>query len=307
MQARILDFDASLTRQPSLQTALAAGTARRLEFRDLAAGMRLVARRDALKTLHSRLAEDERLHAARPCVDFYGSGDFHHVTAALLARFSEPLTVVHVDNHPDWVSWPRTFNCGGWINRALELPNVRRVITLGPCSRDLDWPELRLGNLQALASGRLELYPWRHEPSRVLGHYGVGRSHATQNRRIVWRNLADERWDLFVKGLIDAIPTDAVYVTIDKDAFSPTEAATNWDQGEMPLDHVLAVVAQLARSKRVVGADVCGDYSPPIFATIGRATLSWLDRGRGSREPPNAAALNDATNARLLGAFARCA
>ena len=77
-----------------------------------------------------------------------------------------------------------------------------------------------------------------------------------------------------VDGLIDAIPTDAVYVTIDKDAFSPTEAATNWDQGEMPLDHVLAVVEQLARSKRLVGADVCGDYSPPIFATLPRKTWS---------------------------------
>ena len=307
MQVRILDLDASLMAQPTLCAALDQGGVRRLWLRDLAAQLRIVARRDTLAELRRRLTEDDRAHPAQPRVDFFGSGDFHHLTAVLLASFREPLTVIHIDNHPDWVRWPRTFNCGGWINRALELPHVRRIITLGPCSDDLSLPELKFANLQALAAGRLELYPWRHAPSRVLGHYGSGASHASGGGHLTWRSLVGESWDRFLDGLIDRIPTEAVYVTIDKDALASPEAVTNWDQGEMPLDCVLSIIESVSRKRRLAGADVCGDYSPPLFTGLGRAFLSWLDRGSGPRVPQNAAALNDATNARLLEAFMRCA
>ena len=307
MQVRILDVDASLMAQPTLCAALAQGGAHKVELRDLARHLRIVARRGTLTELRRRLALDELAHGAGPCLDFFGSGDFHHITAVLLERFREPLTVIHIDNHPDWVRWPRTFNCGGWINRALELPHVRRIITLGPCSDDLSLPELKLANLQALAAGRLEVYPWRHAPSRVLGSYGSGASYANRGWHLLWRTLADESWEHFVSGLLDRIPTDAVYVTIDKDALASPEAVTNWDQGEMPLSHVLAIINRLSETRRLIGADVCGDYSPPLFKSLGRALLSWFDRGSGPVVPRNAAALNDVTNARLLQAFTRYA
>src|SRR5689334_23066956 len=131
MQARVLDLDASLLGQPGLLAAIERGQVRCLSLRDIADRLRIVANRAALRELERRIALDDHARAAEPCVNFVGSGDFHHVTAVLLARFAEPLTVIHVDNHPDWVAWPRNFNCGGWVNRALELPTVERVITLG--------------------------------------------------------------------------------------------------------------------------------------------------------------------------------
>src|SRR5258708_2077040 len=57
----------------------------------------------------------------------YGSGDFHYLAAVLLRRVAEPATVVSFDNHPDWDIRPPYWACGGWVNRALALPNVRRV------------------------------------------------------------------------------------------------------------------------------------------------------------------------------------
>lgn len=56
----------------------------------------------------------------------FGSGDFHHVTALRLRRISEPIVLVSFDNHPDWDVRPPKWGCGGWVNRALELPQVRQ-------------------------------------------------------------------------------------------------------------------------------------------------------------------------------------
>ena len=61
----------------------------------------------------------------------YGSGDFHHLTGLWLRSTREPVTLVSFDNHPDWDVRPPRWCCGGWINRALELPHVRQVGDLG--------------------------------------------------------------------------------------------------------------------------------------------------------------------------------
>lgn len=307
MRIRLLDLDASLTEQPALREAVERGHATCIGLRDLAPRLRIVASRNALRELQQRLNAEESEGVGATSVDFFGSGDFHHITAVLLARFREPLTVIHIDNHPDWVRWPRTFNCGGWVNRAIELPHVRRIITLGPCSDDLKWPELKMANLAALSRGDLELYPWRHAPSRVFGQYGAGPSFTSRAGHLVWRTLADEPWETFLEWLVDRIPTDAVYLTLDKDALSVSEAVTNWDQGEMRVDHVLALLARLTNARRLVGADVCGDYSSPRHCGSGRSLLAWLDRGAGAPIAPERLALNGAANARLVDTFMRCA
>ena len=56
----------------------------------------------------------------------YGSGDFHHLSALWIRRVKRPLMVISFDNHPDWDIRPPKWCCGGWVNRALELPHVKR-------------------------------------------------------------------------------------------------------------------------------------------------------------------------------------
>jgi arginase family enzyme len=71
-----------------------------------------------------------------------GSSDFHHVTALLVQQLdqsgSQPFTIVQFDNHPDWVRFKGGLHCGSWVNRALSHPNVRKVVTIGVTSNDLN-------------------------------------------------------------------------------------------------------------------------------------------------------------------------
>jgi arginase family enzyme len=307
MRVRVIDLDGSVAAQEPMRSLCEAGDAVLVPSRELAPSLRILATRRAMRRLLETVAaadeNDARGKVARGKVTFYGSGDFHHLTAGLLSRVDVPVTVIHFDNHPDWVSFPPTFNCGAWVNRALELANVVRVITIGPCSDDLVRPEFKSANLRAVCEGRIEIYPWRHAPSRVWGRYAVGASGRQDGNRIFWRNLANESWIDFLDELTARIPTPAVWITIDKDVLRPGDAVTNWDQGEMSLDHLLGAIAKIGSHRKIVGADVCGDYSPPVFADPFRRMLAHFDHPKAPTAPPGVS-VNASTNAVLSSALA---
>ncbi|MDA8229846.1 MAG: hypothetical protein M0006_00750 [Magnetospirillum sp.] len=160
------------------------------------------------------------------------------------------------------------------------------------------WPQFKGANLAVLASDRFELHPWRLPPSRVVGRIAPGRDHRTSGRSILWRNLAGLDWRDFIEDLANRLPTANVYVTIDKDVLHPGEAVTNWNQGEMRIDHIADCLSALARRRRIVGLDVCGEFSPPRFRHWGKRILAHLDQP----PPPRThdPSVNDAANARLL-------
>lgn len=304
MRLQVIDLDGSITRQEPLRRRIDAGEASCIDAMDLAARLRIVASRDARTRLLARLAAAEG-EGSGPPVYFYGSGDFHHLAALLLGAVTEPVTVVHFDNHPDWVRFPATVNCGAWVNRALELPNVRKVVTIGPCSGDLVRPEWQFANLRAVAEERIALYPWRHAPSRVWGRYGKAASFRQEEGHLHWRNLADEDWTDFLDDLVATIPTKAVWLSIDKDVLGRGEALTNWDQGELPLGHLLAAIERVADARRIVGIDVCGDWSEPRFSDPFRATLAYFDHPPLLSPSSEELAVNARVNAELIDCFTR--
>ena len=61
------------------------------------------------------------------------------------------------------------------------------------------------------------------------------------------------------------ITTRNVYITIDKDVLSHSDALTNWDQGKMPLDALLSALRHILAHHHAVGIDVNGDYSRPHY------------------------------------------
>ena len=259
----VIDLDGSVAGQDPLRRRIDAEASTRIDAADLASSLRILATRRAMDVLVGRLrasaASDEE-----PSVTFYGSGDFHHVTAALLAGVRRDVTVIHFDNHPDWVRFPPTFNCGAWVNRALELPQVKRVVTIGPCSADLVRPELQFANLTAVSDGRIVLYPGGTRPrasgAAIAMASRIARRETTFSR---WRNLADEDWAAFLDELVAALPTRAIWLTIDKDVLGSARHSPTGTRARCRSRSSSRPSNNWRRSCEIVGVDVCGDYSPP--------------------------------------------
>ena len=282
---RILDTDSSVD-AAALTAAAPWASAARIDLRDLGPALRLWSRRRNIDAARGRIAAAPD---PRPSINFLGSGDFHHLATLLIERVGESFTVLHFDNHPDWVRLAPRWHCGSWVNQVLALPNVQRVVTVGVCSDDLVDPWRKGGNLPALHSGRLALFPWKHEPSRVPRRIADGPGHVWRDGYIHWRKLAEAPLPDAIDTVLAAIPTEAIWITIDKDVLPEREALTNWDQGQMPLAALLAMLRAVGQRKRFLGADICGEYSPPRHA-------NWLKRIEARMDQPE----RNATDSRRI-------
>jgi len=313
MRLELIHLDDALTGQRAFLDACAVRGAASLDLRREGRRVRLWGYDADLDRLEAKLRNaSATADSSEPVLAFLGSGDFHHVSAMLIARAAaradRPFTVIHFDNHPDWVRCSSGMHCGSWVNRALETPNVAKVVTIGVCSRDLQHPEWKGGNLAALKDGRLELFAYAQPPSKVRGDYGAGASHRQDGERIRWTAIADMGVAVFAELLLARIETADIYVTLDKDALAPADAVTNWDQGKLSLDDVIGLIGRLAGQHRLIGADVVGDYSPPSYAGgawpfVRKWGESIIDHPRVGVAAAAVAATNEATNLRLLDAF----
>ena len=182
----------------------------------------------------------------------YGSGDFHHLTAVWLRRFSRLTTVVSFDNHPDWDVRPPRWACGAWVNRALELSQIAKVSVWGCGNFECWWPARITGNNWAERAGRLELHPWADD-----------RSAQEQKRRgAILRSNWRENFEEFLERLSGG----EVYVTIDLDCVRAEEAVTNWESGRFSLEDLTWALKSLGTKGTLAGWDICGAWSPPRYA-----------------------------------------
>src|SRR5581483_6957991 len=110
----------------------------------------------------------------------YGSGDYHYLTALWLRRIDEPFTLVSFDNHPDWDIRPPHWCCGTWLNRAFELPNLKRAVVWGCGNFELNWPNRLFANHKALRADRLRVWPWRERISK--------------SAQEIWPGMSRENW-----------------------------------------------------------------------------------------------------------------
>lgn len=59
----------------------------------------------------------------------------------------------------------------------------------------------------------------------------------------------------------------AAYFSIDLDILSKEYARTDWDQGELTLSRLKALLKSEMKSHRILGADICGGLTPEKGAT----------------------------------------
>ena len=300
MHLQILDLDGSLDAQTSLRTLAPWDSVTTVPLRDLAPRLRLWSRNATMAQARARIAA---LPYAVPTLHLLGSGDFHHLAVLLMERAPEPITLIHIDNHPDWVRLAPRWHCGSWVNQALRLPQVDKVITLGPCSDDLVRPDRKGGNLPALAAGKIVLWPWQHAPSRVWLRIADGAGHRYENGHLIWNNLAQTGVEAALNAIIPLIATSAVWLSIDKDVLAETDALTNWDQGHMPLPALIRIIHAIGARKRIVGADICGEFSTAAHRNWFKRWEARMDQPQ--HESPDADLLvrNEDTNRQLLVAM----
>ena len=193
----------------------------------------------------------------------YGSGDFHHLSGLWIRRFTEPFVLVSFDNHPDWDVRPPRWGCGGWINRALELPRVQKISVWGCGNFECWWPRNIFRNRRALRTGELEVHPWAD-----------GRSQADQNRGGA---ILRSNWQAKFTQFVQSLGGSRVYITIDLDCLDAEHAVTNWESGRFTIDDVTWALSQLRTHAKVVGGDICGAFSPAKYARFKQRFIAESD------------------------------
>jgi arginase family enzyme len=212
--------------------------------------------------LVAKFCRDHETHLASPFL-LYGSGDFHYLTALRLRCVARPIVVVSFDNHPDWDVRPPKWGCGGWVNRALELPHVRRVSVWGCGNFECWWPHQIFGNRCAERAGILEVHPWADD--RPIKD--------RQRRGAILRDNWRERFEQFLKSLGET----SVYITIDLDCLRGQQAVTNWEDGRFSIADLEWALGKLRESSRIVGGDICGAYSKPEYARFKQRFAAEFD------------------------------
>jgi hypothetical protein len=238
---------------------------------------------------------DELLPAEYGTV-FMGSGDFHHLSWPLIARLQPrvPMQVVVFDNHPDNMRFPFGVHCGSWVRRVAMLPSVSHVHVLGITSADIGAGHAWENYLTPLLRGKLTYWNMGVDTrwARRFGLADAFRGFDTPEAMV----------DAFVE--LQRTQTAPSYLSIDKDAFSPEVAHTNWDQGRMLTDHALVLIDSLRNG--LVGSDINGEVSHYHYQSWWKRRLSAMDE-QPEIDPAQLAgwqAQQHALNLQLLAAIA---
>ncbi|MDO9572681.1 MAG: hypothetical protein Q7J37_02210 [Candidatus Omnitrophota bacterium] len=271
---RVLNFDNSVVRQLTLVNRYQTEV---IDFTGLAPSARFF----MSGGLRGKIADSLNLQE-KNYPTFLGSGDFHHISEILTAQIQEPACLVVFDFHPDWDILPPRFGCGSWVSQALKNRNISKCLLIGMGSDDLSGFALLTGDLAALAANRLEIYPFRHKPSRVYfraiaKNNSIVAKKCFFSNRIIWHELEKEDLAEFTLKLIKQLPTQRVYISIDKDCLKSDFALTNWEEGALRLDQLLVMLRLMRENLDIIGLDVVGDYSVPVISGRFKVMLSRLD------------------------------
>jgi len=255
MRPVVLDFDRSV---PALPGEM------RLDMGFMEDTVRLCCRRDALRAVQRRM---EDAFPEGPVTCFLGSGDFHHVALTSIRRHDgcAGLDVVVFDNHPDNMRQAFGVHCGSWVGQAARLPFVASVDVVGITSPDVSGAKLCSHDLVPLWRGKLRYWCIGADASWAgrLGVKDAVRSFDTAAAMLDGFAEHRRRRDR------------PVYLSVDKDVLSARVVSTNWDQGVLEEQELLAAIASVKGP--VMGADVTGEISAIHHASGWKRLLSALD------------------------------
>lgn len=294
MDVRVLDLDGAV----AAQCAVSGSGAEVVAVQDWGPRLRLACGFRSFDRFRQELTR--RMGGPLDCaprVTFCGSGDFHHISLALLHRLDRPFNLLVLDNHPDWMCGLPFLHCGTWLRHALDLPQVRHVFHAGG---DVDFD-----------NGYHWLAPRRHLRDRCVTVFPATRRFS----RGPWRSIAHEplrpkpgspvtpaRLQRLLDPWRDVLGRWPLYVSLDKDVMVPAEATVNWDSGHLRLAEVGHVLTAFRRAAGdiVLGMDVVGDWSPVKVSGSFRRLLHVTEHLPADVKAADAQQLNERTNLALL-------
>lgn len=298
---RVLNFDNSVIRQKELVERFKPSIT---DLTDLGPRCRLYSDEKTAKEVSERIDP-----GYRDSITFLGSGDFHHITSLLLDEFSEDISVISFDDHPDWDIFPPKISCGSWVTRVLSKGNIKKVILAGASSDAVSPRFFRMGNYDSLKNDRLEIYPYQHKPTKVFFKKIPENISADVKRglffdEIHWQELKTKNIAEFFLHILRRIPAKKVYVTIDKDCLKVPYSLTNWAEGRMEFEELLLMLKFIKENTEVVGLDIAGDYSPVKTEGFIRTVITAINHPRdiSAKDRPQSLidSVNEAANIRIL-------
>lgn len=173
-----------------------------------------------------------------PGIHFFDNGNYHYMSKLWTDQIQEPFDLVVFDHHPD-MQPPRfegILSCGGWIKEVLDNNKfVQNVIVIGVADHLVE--EIREDLSQANATEILNRVTFIRE---------------SELSAVTLEGLSPDRVHL-------SSHSTPVYISIDKDALSTAEAATNWDQGSLTFEQLAETLQVLAENRKILGIDICGE------------------------------------------------
>lgn len=218
-------------------------------------------------------------------IHFFDNGNYHYMSKIWTDMIQEPFTLVVFDHHPD-MQPPRfgdILSCGGWVKKALdENKFIDNVIIIGVADHLVD--EI-LSEIASHPAGACNDAPSILDKVTFIKESELGKEIPGQ---------AGEDKSLLSSLVSVGKPVEPLssklYISIDKDALSPADAATNWDQGSLRLEHMKTLITEIAKDRRIIGVDICGERARD-FAGDEHHSVQEAD------------ALNDRTNRELVDFF----
>lgn len=257
MQVRILNLDGALLPQSELRSRYSPDV-----FDVESWGPRIRLACDFMRFGYFEQDLQQRLgngHTQSPAITFYGSGDFHHVSLALVRRLPGPFNLLVLDKHPDWMRRVPFLHCGTWLYHAARLPQVRRIFHVGG---DVDFDNFYrvLAPWKMLERGKIVVLP-------AVRKYSAGRWATLPNTPLRDPPQAPVRPAMLRDWLIpyrDELAQVPLYISLDKDVMVPADAVVNWDSGHLSMGEVQDVLTAFVQAARgeLAGMDVVGDWSP---------------------------------------------
>ncbi len=249
---------------------------------------------------HDLTAAMERMATKSPRLIFAGSGDFHHVSLALLRRIAEPVNLLVIDKHPDWVGPLPIMHCGGWVLHAARGPFIHRIFHLGG-RLDFDNFYRHFAPWSMLRTKKIVVFPATDQYDR-----GQWKSITHQALRPSPQEpFTHARLEELLAPWREELSSRPLYISLDKDVLNANEAVVNWDSGVLTLAEVCDIINFFARAcdYRLAGADIVGDYSPCRVRRALRRVFHWVEHPKLSIDLARSREINSETNKVLLELF----